>query len=95
MKKIKIIIPYCCKNNLTLSKPRGKNLNKIHDPSSGGIGIKLNIPHKKLYIVIIPSNSINGTVCGNPENLINNPKNIAIAKLVKGPAIETFKVPHF
>ena len=95
MKKIKITIPYCCKNAFTPSRLAGKNLNRIHDPSSGGIGIKLNIPHKKLYIVIMPSNSINGTVCGKPKNLINNPKNIAMAKFDKGPAIETFKVPHF
>ena len=43
IKKIKIKIPYCCKNIFTFSKPGGNKLNKIHEPSSGGIGIKLKI----------------------------------------------------
>ena len=36
------------KNNLPFSQFCGVNLKRIQDPSSGGIGIKLNIPHKKL-----------------------------------------------
>ena len=95
IKKIKIKSPYCCKNIFAFSAPNGKNLKRIQEPSSGGIGTKLNIAHKKLYIVIIPSSSIKGTEAGRLIILINNPKNIAIAKFVAGPEIATFKLPHF
>ena len=43
---INMINPYCCKNILTFSALCGKNLKRIHDPSRGGIGIKLNNPSK-------------------------------------------------
>ena len=40
--KTKITIPYCFRKFLVPCILNGKKLNNIHEPSSGGIGIKLN-----------------------------------------------------
>ncbi len=48
MKKIRMKNPYCKRNNFIFSNLSGKNVKRIWDPSKGGIGIKLKIPHIKL-----------------------------------------------
>jgi len=97
-RKIKIISPYCCKNIFTFSKLCGKNLNKIQDPSSGGIGKRLKIA-KIIFIQTIKENIKNnpGWASKKVEGIIlkSNPKTKAIARFEAGPAIETFNVPHF
>ena len=41
IKRTKITIPECGKKFLTLCIEAGKNLKSSHEPSSGGMGIKL------------------------------------------------------
>lgn len=74
-----------------------KNENKIFEPSSGGIGIRLNKTRTKFKITIIEAifkkGPIKEALIINGENLISNPKIIAINKLAKTPATETSIVP--
>lgn len=48
MKNIKIKKPYCSKDARILSYLLGIKLKRIWEPSNGGIGIRLNIPQRKL-----------------------------------------------
>ena len=98
IRKIKIKIPYWLKKVFRYSNWYGINLNNIHEPSRGGIGIKLNMA-KIILIWTIKENTISmpGTTVKKSEILImriNNPKNSASAILVKGPAMETFSPPQ-
>lgn len=93
MKNNKIKIPYCCNNIFIPDQLCGKNLKRICEPSNGGMGTKLKIPSKRLYKTIMPNRD--ATADGKGTNLIMRPKNIASAKLLPGPARETFTVPHF
>ena len=98
MSKTKSTIPYCLKKFLAPCQEAGKKLNKIHEPSNGGIGIKLKIANQ-ILISTITLKAIN-----NPGfikrifsgiNLNINPKTSAIAMLEAGPAAETFISPYF
>lgn len=92
-RKIIIYIPYCCKNILKFLNLSDIKLKSIHEPSSGGMGTKLNIPRIKLYIAIIPKKFASWDDIG--KNLIAKQKIIAIKKFTAGPAMETFSPPHF
>ena len=74
------------------------NLKRIHEPSSGGMGTKLKMA--KIILMCTTKEKIikrPGMVIKNDsgKNRNNNPKINARAILVKGPAKETFKSPHF
>lgn len=86
-------IPYCWRNIFTFSNPLGKNEKSIQEPSNGGIGIKLNVPKRKLYIEIMPKGAKNESGIG--KNLIASAKIMATKKFDAGPARETFNSPHF
>jgi len=97
IKNIKIKRPYCCKNAFNLSKLSGSNLKNIHEPSSGGIGIKLKIA-SMMFICTIKENIKNNpgarlkTDAG--KNRITRPKNNANTIFDRGPATATLKEPH-
>lgn len=93
-----ITIPYCLRKFLKPANFSGKKLNKIHEPSSGGTGIKL----KTASHILIETIKLNATnilesakikFCG--INLNINPKIIASKKFETGPAMETFISPYF
>ena len=47
------ISEYCSTNDIASEKEFGKIENNILDPSSGGIGIKLNIPKARLTMTMV------------------------------------------
>ena len=98
IRKINRKIPYFCKKTLTLLNVSGIKLNKIHEPSNGGIGTKLN--KANMMFIFTTKEKINknpgdkaNSDCGMNRN--SKPKNKANDKLDKGPAIATFRLPHF
>jgi len=90
-------IPYCSKNTLKLSKEAGKNVNKILEPSKGGMGTKLKIA-KSIFKKIIKPKTCPRPVEINIETGIkrkNKPNTKAINKLAAGPANATLADPYF
>ncbi len=84
-------MPYRSKNILICEAPLGKRANKILEPSSGGIGIKLNIPNMTFTRIMTLKNwprEINKFSSKGKKFKKRNkkPKIIAKAKLLNGPA---------
>jgi hypothetical protein len=44
---------YCSKNTVMLAREYGRKENKIFEPSSGGIGTRLNMPKARFITTII------------------------------------------
>lgn len=68
----------------------------IFEPSRGATGIKLKIAKTMFTKTIIDKREINSADINPvpPTNLMNNPKNKAIARFVKIPAEATHRVPN-
>ena len=80
--------------SMPLRANSGANAYKTRDPSSGGIGIILNIKKPKLTPIANVKNCAAKPVNGVPISTYI-PKNInASSKLVNGPAIATSAAPH-
>ena len=97
IRKIKIRKPNCPKNIFVFCIEFGRKVNKICEPSNGGIGIKLKTARRMLIETI---KERNGYISAGKKfkgivNLINKPKNKAMIKLETGPATATFKEPYF
>lgn len=98
IRKIKIITPYCLRKFFIQKNFSGKKLNKIHEPSSGGTGIKLNTASHILIDTIYESAIAIAGFAKNTDigvNLIIKPKTIATDRFEMGPAEETFNSPYF
>lgn len=97
MKNRRINIPYCSKKTLKFSIEAGRKVNKILEPSKGGIGTRLKIA-KRMF-----KNTIKPNICPKPVetisskgmNLKPNPKTKATIKLAAGPAKATLAEPYF
>lgn len=88
-----IKVPYLSKRSLVPLKLFGKIEKSIFDPSSGGIGTRLNTA--KTRFVIITRTEIYRKLEENTRpNLIKIPKNKAIKRLEAGPARATNASPH-
>jgi len=97
IRKIRIKKPNCPKKFFVFCIEAGRKVNKIWDPSSGGIGIKLKIA-KRMLIKTIKEKR--GYISVGKKfrlivNLISKPKNKAIIRLEAGPAIAVFNEPYF
>ena len=92
IRKRRMNIPYWRRAILNRAKRSGKTEKRIHEPSSGGTGIRLNIPRTKLYKTIIAK--ADSMVSDNGKNLMARPKIMATKKFAAGPARETFASPH-
>lgn len=89
-------IPFCSIQSLMLFLLYGKNENSIFEPSSGGIGIKLNVASTRLInTIIVPIYKKDSPSEVRIPKRISNPKNRAISIFERGPAIATLASPHF
>ena len=96
MNIIKKTIEYCSIIETIDWKDRGNNGYKILDPSSGGIGTRLNIARTKFTNTIIETIEVNPS--GIVVPIVNRkikPKKIAMARLASIPAAATAMLPHF
>ena len=83
---------YCLNIILSLAYLKGRKEKRIWEPSKGGIGIRLNIAKRKLYIEIILKNK--NKEAGKLKNLIGRAKRMPTMILIPGPAKETLSSPH-
>ncbi len=73
----------------------GKIADKIRDPSSGGIGTRLNVARTRFVNTIISKATIAGPGSPNPKNLIVSPAITASTIFDNGPAKATSASPFF
>lgn len=92
--KITKIKPYLSKLKYFSRMPLGKNVANTFEPSRGGIGTKLKIIKTKLIYTIKLTKPVKVKLAIG-KNLKNKPKNKAIIKFPKGPAIATLASPYF
>ncbi len=92
----KIITPYCSRNLRTPYMELGRNANKTPEPSSGGIGTRLNIASAEFVITMIlnsPISAVDQFVIGPAERMrMNIPNTNASVILLSGPAADTIAV---
>jgi len=96
MKTTRIISPYLSKNISKSEARDGSKVKRTLEPSSGGMGIRLNIAKIRLR------KTINMAICKNcggkasaPEKRISAPKTRATIILESGPAAPTKPGPYF
>jgi hypothetical protein len=89
----KISIPHCSRKFSMYRYRLGKNENRIFDPSSGGIGIRLNNARTKFVRKIIEAMVRKETGTCDPANRISSPKMPARKILARIPAMATINFP--
>tara|TARA_Y100000310_G_scaffold297074_1_gene329835 strand:+ start:621 stop:1244 length:624 start_codon:yes stop_codon:yes gene_type:complete len=88
--------PYWCRITRKRSKERGKKVNKMCEPSSGGMGKRLNTASKMFRKTMkLNMNTRDSFKTPRGRNRRANPKARAMARLEPGPAKLTKADPYF
>lgn len=85
---------YCCMNTTNPYALRGKKPKSIFEPSSGGIGTRLNIAKAKFIKTIVDTTVINLSPKYTAPYLSKSPKTRAINRFANIPAAATMTSPH-